>query len=344
MINSVQTKIGEIETERLLLRPFALNDANEVFREWASHKNVTEYLTWNAHGSISETKAFLLDMISNYERDGIYCWGILNKDEDLLIGSISAKITDERSKIAELGYVVGERFWNMGYGSEALRAVCDYMLYDANMNRLEGFCSVKNPASGRVMQKAGLVKEGHMRQKYITGKGEYQDSDFYGLVKKDFEAQFWPGITEFLDLGKFNLFAHGLYLVCRELYPGNPKKNHVPGYTFDIIEKNSRDIFGEISLRLGFTDGLYYGGHIGFSVFEQYRNLGVATTACGIVLELAKAHKFQKIIITNNHANKASRRVCEKLGAKMVRIARIPEWHDLYIRGQRLECIYELKI
>jgi RimJ/RimL family protein N-acetyltransferase len=70
--------------------------------------------------------------------------------------------------------------------------------------------------------------------------------------------------------------------------------------------------------------------------------MGVATAACGIILELVKAHKFKKIIITNNKTNKASRRVCEKLGARLVRIAKLPPWHDLYIDGERFECIYEI--
>ena len=99
---------------------------------------------------------------------------------------------------------------------------------------------------------------------------------------------------------------------------------------------------GEIKLRLGFTDGLYYGGHIGYAVNIEYQNMGIATIACKIVLQIAKAHGFKKIIITNNLPNKASARVCEKSGAKLVRVAKLPEWHDLYKRGERYSNIYEV--
>ncbi|MCL1858614.1 MAG: GNAT family N-acetyltransferase [Oscillospiraceae bacterium] len=341
-INLTHTGTREIETSRLLLRRFNMSDANEIFREWASYDNVTKYLRWEKHKSISETKTFLMNVISDYERVNYYNWGIQLKDEGILIGAVSANIISERDKNATLGYCLGERFWNLGYTSEALRAVIDYMFYDVDINRVEACHSIKNPASGRVMQKAGMIKEGRLRQEYMTGGGEYQDVDLYGLVKEDFEEQYRPEIKDFLDLKKINLSAYGLSLKCVDYYEGNIKKNHVPAYEFDITEKNSGEVFGKISLRLGFTDGLYYGGHIGYTVNEDYRNMGVATVACGIILELVRAHGFKKIIITNHYINKASRRVCEKIGAKLIRIARLPEWHDLYIEGQRFECIYEI--
>ena len=334
----------DIETERLLLRRFVMSDANEIFREYASYENVTKYLTWDEHKSISETKTFLMSRLSDYERSDNYVWAIELKNEGILIGSVSAYIIDEMSKVAGVGYCLGERFWNCGYTTEALRAVIDYMIYDININRIEAYHSVNNPASGRVMQKAGMIQEGFARQKYITGSGEYQDCDLYGLIKEDYEKTYQPLVKKFLDLSKINLSAYSLILKCVDYYEGDTVKNHVPAYEFEIIEKNSGAVFGEIGLRLGFNDGLYYGGHIGYNVNEEYRNMGVATAACGIILELVKAHGFKRVIITNNYINKASRRVCEKLGARLVRIARLPEWHDMYIEGQRFVCIYEIEV
>ena len=342
LINLTHTGTQDIETERLLLRRFVMSDANEMFREWANYENVTKYLTWDKHESISETKTFLMNRVSDYERLDKYCWAVELKAEGILIGSISADIINENAKTADVGYCLGERFWNLGYASEALRAVIDYMIYDVNINRVEAYHSVNNPASGRVMQKAGMIHEGFCRQKYITGGGEYQDSDIYGLVKEDYEEIYQPFVKDFLDLRGINLSAYSLSLKCTEYYQGDREKNHVPAYNFEVTEKNSGTVFGEVSLRLGFNDNLYYGGHIGYSVNEGYRNMGVATAACTIILELVKAHGFNKVIITNNHINKASRRVCEKLGAKLIRIAKLPEWHDLYIEGQRFVSVYEI--
>ncbi|MCL2096965.1 MAG: GNAT family N-acetyltransferase [Oscillospiraceae bacterium] len=343
-INLTHTGTVEIQTERLLLRRFVLGDANEMFREWASHENVTRYLTWDKHSSVSETKTFLMQRLNDYESPDNYFWAIQLKDEGVLIGSISAAILNERSKFADAGYCLGERFWGNGYASEALRAVMDYMIYDVKINRIESVHSVNNPKSGRVMQKAGMIYEGRCRQNYITGSGKYQDSDLYALVKEDFESNYKPGVKDFLDLGEIRLSMQSLSLKCTECYGGDKAKNFVPAYLFDITEKNSGIICGEINLRLGFNDNLYYGGHIGYTVYESFRNMGVATGACGIILELAKEQGFKKVIVTNNYTNKASRRVCEKIGGRLIRIAKLPEWHDLYIQGQRFVCIYEITL
>lgn len=344
LIKLTHTGTQDIETERLLLRRFVMSDANEMFREWANCENVTRYLTWEPHKSISETKTFLMDRLSDYEKPDKYCWAIELKNEGTLIGSISAEITNERAKIADVGYCLGERFWNCGYASEALRAVIDYMIYDVNINRIEAYHSVNNHSSGRVMQKAGMIQEGFCRQKYITGSGEYQDSDLYGLVKEDYEENYQPLVKDFFDLQGINFSVYNLILKCVEHYQEDEAKKRVPSYEFEITEKNSGTVFGEISLRLGFNDNLYYGGHIGYSVGSEYRNMGVATAACGIILELVKAHGFRRVIITNDYTNKASKRVCEKIGARLIRIARLPEWHVLYIEGQRFVNIYELVI
>ena len=343
-INLTHTGTQEIETGRLLLRRFALSDANEMFREWASYENVTKYLTWDYHRSISQTKTFLMDRIVGYEKPDNYFWAIYLKSEGILIGSISASITNERARIADVGYCLGERFWNQGYATEVLKAMAEYMFYDVKINRIEAYHSINNPASGRVMQKAGMIREGFCRQKYITGAGEYQDVDLYGIVKEDFEESYEPSMKDFMDLSEINLSAYSLSLKCTDYYAGDKKINHVPAYMFNITEKNSGMIFGEISLRLGFSDSLYYGGHIGYTVYEGFRGMGVATASCSIILELAKAHGYKKIIITNNYTNKASRRVCEKIGGRLVRIARLPSWHDLYIEGQRFVCVYEVEL
>jgi len=133
-----------------------------------------------------------------------------------------------------------------------------------------------------------------------------------------------------------------IYLDCTEKNSAIPEKKWVPGYTFEIC-KDGEDI-GVISLRIGYTTSLYYGGQIGYDIDEEYRGKGYAARACRLLLPIAKAHGMKKLLITNNHTNKASMRVCEKLGAKLIRTTRLPEWHDLYKEGQRFHNIYEWDI
>jgi len=133
-----------------------------------------------------------------------------------------------------------------------------------------------------------------------------------------------------------------IFLVCTGKTPANPEKKWVPGYIFAICKGGEK--IGELSLRIGYTNGLYYGGQIGYGINEAHRGNSYAARACKLIIPIAKAHGMVKLLITNNHTNAASKRVCEKLGAKLIRLVRLPEWSDLYKEGQRYENIYEWSI
>jgi len=133
-----------------------------------------------------------------------------------------------------------------------------------------------------------------------------------------------------------------IFLVCYEKYPANPEKKHVPSYQFLICKGGEK--IGRINLRIGYTKGLYYGGQIGYEVDEAHRGQGYAVAACRLIAQVAKEHGMKKLLISNNYTNIASRRVCEKLGAKFVRLVKLPEWTDMYKGGQRFENIYEWSI
>jgi len=126
-----------------------------------------------------------------------------------------------------------------------------------------------------------------------------------------------------------------IHLVCTARHQAIPEKKFVPSYDFAVC-KGSETI-GKAGLRIGYSEGLYYSGHIHYRIDETHRGNGYAVRACRLLLPVAKAHGMTTLLITNNPANTASRRVCEKLGARLVRVARLPEWHELYQEGQRTQ-------
>jgi tagatose 1,6-diphosphate aldolase len=128
-------------------------------------------------------------------------------------------------------------------------------------------------------------------------------------------------------------------LVCKAKNPGIPEKGWVPCYDFDICHGSEK--VGEIRLRIGYTDGLYYSGQIGYEVNEAHRGKGYAVRACRLLAPAARYHDMEKLLITNEEGNLASYRVCEKLGAKFVRKAELPSWHDMYEAGHRYMNIFE---
>ena len=128
-----------------------------------------------------------------------------------------------------------------------------------------------------------------------------------------------------------------LHLVCIYKNPG--KGRYVPAYEFEIYKQDV--LIGEICLRVGYSDRLYFGGQVGYAVLAAHRGCGYAARACRLLIPVAQAHGMQKLLITNNSENKSSRRVCEKLGATLLRQARLPFWHDLYKEGQRYVNVFE---
>ena len=133
-----------------------------------------------------------------------------------------------------------------------------------------------------------------------------------------------------------------IQLFCIEKQPANPEKGWVPAYVFAIC-KNAEEI-GDISLQVGYTEELYYSGQIGYNIKKDHRGNGYAGRACRLLIEVARAHGLNRLLITNNVGNIASARVCEKLGARFLRQAPLPDWHELYMKGQRAVNIYEWRI
>ncbi len=124
-----------------------------------------------------------------------------------------------------------------------------------------------------------------------------------------------------------------IHLVCTEKRPAIPEKKWVPAYHF-LVCRGSQAV-GWIQLRVGYGGGphdanLYYGGQIGYEIDEPYRGQGYAGRACRLLAPVARAHQMPALLITNLVDNTASRRVCEKLGLRLLRAAPIPEWHDLH--------------
>ena len=139
-----------------------------------------------------------------------------------------------------------------------------------------------------------------------------------------------------------------IHLVCTAKKPAIPEKKYVPAYVFAVCLGSEQ--IGEINLRIGYAgfgpdeSSLYYDGQIGYGIREAYRGNGYAGCACRLLAPVVKAHGMTKLLITNYEYNTPSRRVCEKLGARFLRLARLPEWHDLYKDGQRFLNIFEWSV
>ena len=174
-----------IETSRLVLRRAVREDAEPMFRNWASDPEVTKFLTWPAHSSIAVSEMVIESWLQEYEKENYYQWMIELKELGEPIGSISVVRQNDRVAEAEIGYCIGSQWWHRGIMTEALNAVISYLFTEVGMNRVAARHDPNNPHSGGVMRKCGMKYEGTLRKADWSNKG-IVDASVYGLIASDY--------------------------------------------------------------------------------------------------------------------------------------------------------------
>jgi ribosomal-protein-alanine N-acetyltransferase len=178
----------KLETERLLLRPFAMEDAEGMYRNWANDPEVTKYLTWPTHECMEVSRLIIEDWISHYDELDYYQWAIVFKDgEDEPIGSIGVVNKDDQIEMVHIGYCIGQKWWKQGIMSEALSALINFFFEEVEVNRIESRFDPNNLNSGKVMKKCGMKYEGTFREADWNNQGR-SDAVMYAILARDYEA------------------------------------------------------------------------------------------------------------------------------------------------------------
>lgn len=178
----------QIETGRLILRPFKVEDAEAMYKNWASEEAVTRFLTWPVHESVEETRTLLESWCSEYNRPEYYNWAIELKEIGRPVGNISAVRTDDRTASATIGYCMGSRWWGMGLMPEALKAVIGFFFDEVGMECVNACHDPNNPNSGKVMKKSGMTYEGTWRRGGINNQGVCDES-WYSILKEEYDRR-----------------------------------------------------------------------------------------------------------------------------------------------------------
>lgn len=180
------TKI--LESGRLILRPFVIEDAEAMYKNWASDPEVTKFLTWKPHENVNTTIESISRWINGYKDASFYQWAITVKTEGTEpIGSISVvNEIDEIIEDAEIGYCIGRKWWHRGITTEALECVEAFLFDEVGVKRISARHDANNPHSGDVMKKCGMAYEGRLRQAGKNNQGVC-DECVYGLLKSEWQ-------------------------------------------------------------------------------------------------------------------------------------------------------------
>lgn len=177
--------LPRLETTRLVLRKATKDDVSDIF-VYASDDDVTRYLRWGTHQTLTETENYVNGVLADYGtgRDG--SWFIENKQNKNIIGNIHLMEINIPHRRAEVGFALSKEYWNRGIMTEALRKVLEYS-FAIGLNRVEGLCINDNRAAARVMEKAGMKKEGELRE-YLFQKGAFWDFCMYSILQQEFHG------------------------------------------------------------------------------------------------------------------------------------------------------------
>jgi len=178
-----------LETERLILRRFTKNDLEQIYYNCWSEYDVWKWTNYAPMTCIAEvlTNAgmFTDNWINAYDKPDRYSWAIQLKSTGEVIGRLFGMHPDDKIKQVELAYELGSKWWNQGLMTEAVKEVLPFFFEEVGVNRVFAYHADENSASGKVMQKSGMLYEGTLKQACVCNNGIF-DKVMYSMIAKDY--------------------------------------------------------------------------------------------------------------------------------------------------------------
>ncbi len=175
-------------TKRCSLRQFKNGDEEYIFKNWASSEKVARYVTWYAHKSIDDSRDFCRYTVEKSKNLDNFDWMIELNDLGEPIGSIGVVSADTEKREAELGWVIGEKWWNKGIMTECAEAVIAYLIFVVGFDKLTASHITENAASGRVMEKCGMTRQ-LARTRHLDIKNIDVETAEYTITKAEWYAK-----------------------------------------------------------------------------------------------------------------------------------------------------------
>ena len=167
------------------LRRITMKDAPAAYLNFLSDPECSRFLRTSPHRSLAETERFCSGQVARYCERTRYFWVIADSSDEP-VGCIGVS-TETRDAVGSVVFLIGRRWWGQGIAAACLREVLRFLFEDVGFRRIEGVCACANPASGAVMKKAGMKREGSLSLSIRTGEGP-QPCEKYAA-----EAMEWLG-------------------------------------------------------------------------------------------------------------------------------------------------------
>lgn len=178
------TEVPTLRTERLVLGRFEPSEATELQRLAGAREIADTTLVIPHPYELTHAEQFIALQQEAVAEGHELIFALHRRTDGRLVGSASLREIDPEHLQAELGYWIGVPYWNQGYATEAARAVVNLGLGRLGLNRIYAHHMARNPASGRVLERIGMQREGVLRQR-IRKWGRFEDVVLYAVLRED---------------------------------------------------------------------------------------------------------------------------------------------------------------
>ena len=166
-----------LETDRVIIRDITILDAPDIY-EYAKNENVSKTAGFKAHESIDETIS-IIDTILKLDT-----YAIVYKKNNKVIGTIC--LQKKLDDIYEIGYSLGEEYWNNGIMTEVIKEILKYAFMEKNAYEIDAGCFLNNLSSQRVLIKCGFKFMGIHEKDFLNYDHKYMDAKRYRMLKNDY--------------------------------------------------------------------------------------------------------------------------------------------------------------
>jgi len=170
---------SRVEGERILLRPFSMDDAEDLY-EFTSDEETTRFI-YAPHKDLDHTKRVLANY---YLEEPIGKYAIVLKETNKMIGLVEFRVHEE-TQGGDLGYTLSRHYWGNGYMTEAGKLILDLAFNVIGVERVYAATDIRNTASAKLMSRLGMTHEGTLRKNHMV-KGELTDSVHYSILKEEY--------------------------------------------------------------------------------------------------------------------------------------------------------------
>lgn len=177
--------IEKQQSKRLKLRLIELSDLDAI-HELHSLPETDEFNTLGIPENMEQTKTIVESWILAHEQEEIlsYTFAIETINSNEFIGLFGLKLWPKKNRRGEVWYKLHSDYWGKGYATEALNLVLDFGFDRLNLHRIQAGCAVENIGSIKVLEKAGMIKEGRGRQ-ILPLKSGWSDNFEYSILETD---------------------------------------------------------------------------------------------------------------------------------------------------------------